>query len=310
MESSPNRFNSFIYKNLIAIFLLAGLALIYASTSFSEACFWHGILEKLGLSVFSSGVFAAVLKSIQFTGLFKEEIEKVMLGSEFIKKRNDLVDLWKKVSNAVYKSKFPELSHELDEIILNTYFPTDKEYYYRDYRVTINIDELTGDDVIKFTQTCKFYVVLSGEIPETKIETSITIDKVDGEKTFKNEIEYYRVDGKDIEPTIVPHDKDDSEIFDYSVTIKGKKEFYFEKKDKRQYSIKNDNTKLFRVGSITKEMDVSIVYPDNMEVTFFNIGLVNDFEKKHVEHKRSISRTHKKGIILPHQGFGLSFRRK
>ena len=34
------------------------------------------ILEKIGLAVLSSGVFALVLKSIQFTGIFKEENSK------------------------------------------------------------------------------------------------------------------------------------------------------------------------------------------------------------------------------------------
>lgn len=43
----------------------------------------------------SSGIFTAILKSLQFTGIFKEEISKVMVGTDFIKNRNDLPELWK-----------------------------------------------------------------------------------------------------------------------------------------------------------------------------------------------------------------------
>jgi len=42
-------------------------------------------------------------------------------------------------------------------------------------------------------------------------------------------------------------------------------------------------------------------------VTFFNVGVVKNFESKHLDSKNTISRIHKNGLILPFQGFGLSY---
>ena len=72
-----------------------------------------------------------------------------------------------------------------------------------------------------------------------------------------------------------------------------KKVLYLRRRKKRQYCINEDNFKLIRVNAITKEMDVSVKYPRNMMVSFFNIGLVNKFERVHVEHDGTISRIHK-----------------
>ena len=298
-----------IYRNLFWILLITGMLLLYASSwnVFNE--YVQDILEKIGLSVLSSGVFASVLKSLQFTGIFKREIEKIVLGTKFIENRNDLPKLWKKVSKSVYDKKFPEISDELDEIILNSYLPIKHKYYYQDFRYTLKIDELTKDNVIKFTQTYRFEVVLEKGENEAKLESVFTIDKIPGLENLVNERLYYKIDGEDVLEKTKPEIIEDEfeKKMKLSIVIRNKKKFLVETKERREYCITEDNYKLLSVKSITKEMDVSITYPKNMMVSFFNIGLVNKFERKHVDHERTISRIHKKGLILPHQGFGITF---
>lgn len=308
-KSKLEVFREKIYNNLFWILLIVGIAVIYISSWDTFNVYVQGILEKIGLSVLSSGVFASVLKSIQFTGLFKKEIEKIVLGTKFIENRNDLPQLWKKVSKSVYDKKFPSISDELDDLILDFYLPIKHKYYYEDFRYTLKIDELTDDNIIKFTQSFYFKVILAEGETEAKLESVFAIDKSPEIGNLINERIYYKIDGVDILSEITPETTEDE--FEKKIKlvtiVQNKKEFLVETSERREYCIKEDNFKLLRVSAITKEMDVSITYPENMSVSFFNIGLVNKFERKHVEHTRTISRVHKKGLVLPYQGFGIAF---
>lgn len=298
-----------LLKNISWISIVAGLLLFVLSLTDIFVIKVNTGLEKVGLTILTSGVFAAVLKSFQFIGVFKKEIENVILDSSFLTKRSDLDDLWKKISKIIYNKKFPEISDDLESIILNSYFPTNHEYYYEDAIITINVEELDVNDNIKYTQTIKFKVVLAENIDEISMVQNYTVDKIDNVAVSNSERIFYKIDGVDnMDKMEVIETETDFKIQrDCTLKISGKKSFILEIKEKRQYCIKNDNVKLFRVNSITKEMDVSISYPDNVHITFFNVGVIKRFEPKHIENKNTICRIHKNGLILPHQGFGLTF---
>jgi len=166
-ESFWKKSKRFVYRHLAWVFIILSILLLWIADWDIFVDKINEILEKFGFAIFSSGVFAAVLKSIQFTGLFKEEIEKVILGTDFIKNRRDLPALWKAISQTIYKRKFPKISDELENRILNTYFPTKTEYYYEDYIVTVNIEDLDEDFVVTYTQTCVYNVILDKDIDET-----------------------------------------------------------------------------------------------------------------------------------------------
>lgn len=267
------------------------------------------VISKVGFTILTSGVFAAIMKSFQFIGIFKQEIENVILESKFIEKRNDLPDLWKKISRSIYNKKFPEISDDLQEMILSSYFPTNHEYYYEDAIISINIEELDGDENIKYTQSWKFKVVLAENINSVTMSQNYTLDKGENVNLSNSERLYYKIDGIDLMSEMIINDTEtDFKINrNYSLKISDKKTFILEVKERRKNCIKNDNIKLFRVNSITKEMDVSISFPDNIRVSFFNVGVVKPFEPKHVDNQNTISRIHKNGLILQCQGFGMSF---
>lgn len=304
-----NGFRKWIYINLFWILIALGIFILYMSSWDSFNIYFQDILEKSGLAVLSSGVFASVLKSLQFTGIFKKEIEKIVLGTKFIENRNDLPKLWRKVSRSLYNKKFPMISEELENIILNNYFPTDHPYYYNDFRYTLDIEELTSDNVIKFTQNFSFEVVLAKGENEAILDGYFKIEKKPELKELINEREFFKIDGENYLKKVdkTPFEDEFEKGYTFKISVKNKSRFRVETKERREYCIDEDNYKIFRVSKITKEMDVSISYPKNMNVSFFNVGLVNSFERVHIEHKRKISRVHKKGLILPYQGFGITF---
>ncbi|MCG8731630.1 hypothetical protein [Tenacibaculum finnmarkense] len=305
------KFRNWIYARLVWVLLTIAILLLYLSKSAVFSDELNLLVEKIGIAVLSSGVFAAVLKSLQFQGIFKKEIEDVILSDKFIEHRRDKEKLWISVSKAIYKKKFPKISKQLNKIILDEYFPKKRMYYYDDYRATITIHKLEDNGVIQFTQTIYYKVVMQTGVKKANIIGNNTIDKPDNDSSTKNinKREYFKIDGVD-RLNQLDMKKEETEfetITTYSTTVKDKPCFTVEMKDYREYNIFEDNIKILRTSAITNEMNVSVTYPKNMNVQFFNVGVINEFEKVNIDHENCISRKYKDGLILPNQGFGISF---
>jgi hypothetical protein len=307
-----------IYKHMVWLLILASVLLFTTSKLNIFGIVVNDILEKVSYTVLSSGVFAAVLKAIQFTGIFKKVIEEIILGTDFIENRSESnqQELWKTTSKAIYKKKFPEISSFIENRILESYLPTNKDFYYRDYRATINIIEITENFDISYTQTLKFDVVLDENLNEANLVFSLTINEDDEEKGYINECEFFKINGKEVKEGNGQNDvrvtrNDNKEKTNVRlVSQNGNKVFTIHRKVKRRYSLKNENYKLIRMTTFTKGVEVVISFPENVGVSFFNVGNVTFFEPEHTEVKNQISRSHRNDVILPYQGFGMSFELK
>ena len=138
-------------------FTIAIVFILFPNTNYSPFTdSWNNLIEKIGFIGLTSGVFASVLKSIQFTGLFKEELTKIISGTEFLNNRKDLPELWKKISKSIYDQKFPEISDLLEDRILTTYFPMNNNHYNEDFIVSIVIHDISDDFIINYTQTVEY----------------------------------------------------------------------------------------------------------------------------------------------------------
>ena len=65
--------------------VLLGVACSVVSYSWSgeELAFLRDALRHIGSTMLAGGVFASMLKSFQFSGLFKEELEKLFSSKDF-----------------------------------------------------------------------------------------------------------------------------------------------------------------------------------------------------------------------------------
>ena len=301
-----------ILHNMAWIQIVIGLLFFVISLSiFDGHVRYQDVLEKIGLAILTSGVFAAILKSFQFTGVFKKEIEEVMLTNNFLEKRNDLEELWQAISTNLFNTKFPEVKDELLSLILNDYFPTNQPYYYERVVYTINIESIE-DNIIEFTQNIYVKGIKHDgeEKNHTKIFRTISVESSQNPDNYLCEMlsittnsVKQNLDSYVLEKTVM--DNGDLQM-SADIEIGEEKTFTIETKERRKYSIKDDNTKLFTVRLLTKEMDVSVSYPPNVKVLFFPLGVVKPFVDLHVDHNNRICKVNR-NLILPHQGFGLTF---
>lgn len=312
-EDDFTKLKKWFKRNLTWVyFTIAIIFILFPGTSYSPFSeYWNNLIQKIGFVGLTSGVFASVLKSIQFTGLFRDELNKIISGTEFLNNRKDLPDLWKKVSKSIYDQKFPEISDLLEDRILTTYFPMDKNHYNEDFVVSIVIHDIDKNFVINYTQTIEYNAILDSEKNESIIGYTETITDDQGVDE-KNELLSFKIDGIEIDLDKCREvKKEDGKIKHiHNVSITGKKKVKVFLKVKNTYSLKGENVKLLRFNTITRNVDVTVSYNNNIDVSFFNIGLVNNFEPIHTDIKNTISRRHRDDLILPKQGFGLSFNKK
>lgn len=293
-------------------FTIAIVFILFPNTDYSPFPeYWNNLLQKIGFVGLTSGVFASVLKSIQFTGLFQEELTKVISGTEFLNNRKDLPELWKKISKVIYAQKFPEISDLLEDRILTTYFPMNKNHYNEDFIVSIIIHDIDDNFVINYTQTIEYNAILDSENNISNIGYTETITDDEGTKE-KNELLSFKINNKEIDLAKCRKVKKENGKIQHihNMQISGQNKFKIFLKVKNTYSLKGENVKLLRFNTITKNVDVTVSYKNNIEVAFFNVGVVNDFVPIHTGIENSLSRRHRGDLILPRQGFGLSFNKK
>lgn len=327
LEKKKDRFEGvrlFVFKHMVWLLLLLSAILLLISKLNWFIPEVNDFLEKLGFTVTSSGVFAAVLKSIQFTGIFKSELENVIYGNKFIKQRAQKEKLWRAVSKAIYKKRFPDISKRLNNLILEEYFPKKKNYYYDNYVVSLTIKELQKNGLIKFKfiQTINYDVIMETGHTEAILEGGYIFDKPDPDSDIEhvNTRKCFKITKRNKKGKVITEDilqkfdgykknssTDFKSIYFYKIPVENNGNFSVEVKDIREYNIFEDNNKLFRTSAITKSMKFHVSFPDNMHVQFFNVGIMGECKKLHVDNQNSITREYIDGLILPNQGFGISF---
>lgn len=140
------RLQKLLWKNLPWIFILLGVTFILIGLIPNENLDDLPLIGKIdiiklpdafksiGTAILGGGIFAAVLKSFQFIGIFQQELAKVVYSREYLEKQSKiyLEETWTRVSQAMFTNKFPAINHPIESSILKTYFPSDHNYYYRD----------------------------------------------------------------------------------------------------------------------------------------------------------------------------------
>lgn len=106
---------------------------------------WHDASKTLSQAILVGGLVGVITNSLRYIGIFRESVHEVMFGTEHLKVRNDLPELWSKVTSVICQEKFPQLAERLQVDVLDNYVPAKKDFYYSNYsrECTIRVE---GDD--------------------------------------------------------------------------------------------------------------------------------------------------------------------
>lgn len=251
----------------------------------------------------------------QFLGVFKQDLQDLLYGKEFIRKRKDIYQIWETVSKELFKNKFPAIHKDFLKAISN-YFPIKDEInYYDDYESSTIIDwvnEYSGDIKVNTVQT--FDIITDSD--NSMIFPLKTWTRVKDPNNYHSKVLYFRVNGKMIEPEKDSSDEEkdynESEIVNkketFNYKLQGNKRYHVEYEIEKYYNIKTDFILGFRAKYIVNNYRVKINCPENILLSFTCRGTQEDFQDMN-------SRTHSldkkyKGIILPRQGYLCAMQKK
>lgn len=316
-----------IPKNFFPFFLLLCGIVLYV---FGLIEFWekykilNPFCKDLGISILGSGFFLLLLKSVQYMGVFKEELTKVIFEPKYIRNRNDLPEYWEKLSLELFKNMFPKISVKLLKDVSEFYFPNKKISYSEDVEHTIYLKPLIPEHILSIEKTSSYNIISNNkEKPCTfSFSTSFqknnlnpgSLPKVMSLKINGVEIDLNQKDEKwEIKTKLYTicfeqiKNKEET-IFKYSLLLKGLDRYEIRFKNRSEIDLTKDNVLYFKTPKLLNKLKVDFQHPENLKIDFKKCGTIRDFTVKHNEN------THKQyycdGIIYPEQGYVAIFSYK
>ena len=351
-------------------FVVLGLAFMVSAYKkvFSESETFNNFLASLGNAILVGGVFAVILKSFQFLGIFREELNKILFDEDdlanqkrlrqviseethrticgalydaedhsqtppplrlrqvfrdelvdsvysptLLARQRDIEEIWRKVSKVLYQSKFPEISDQIEDTVLQTYFPTNINYYYESVLQDIAFTAHQTDSEY-FTVIERYtFTVRSVDASEIVIPYRLEILRKDSADPTDYELSRIRINGEDktsemnskliksaVEPKLLR--------VNLEILLEGKKEYQVVIEQKKTYGPFLDNTNSFSSSKFINGLELDIRHPPELSMRFFPMGTPRDFSDEVITDSR-IWKTYK-GLIFPQQGYRILMFRK
>ncbi|MXV16821.1 hypothetical protein [Hufsiella ginkgonis] len=258
---------------------------------------WSG----LGKTMLAGALFALMLKSIQFMGVFKEELIEIIYDVKYLRNRVDLPEYWEKITKELLKNKFPAISQKVTKDVKEIYLPTTSVQYYDNYKQHVSIKVVDdAEDIVEVIQKTRFTI-----IPVEPNETFVhqfenTIHCGDCPELVNFEILKFKVNEKEQHVSHQSSFENKRLKTRYEVTLSGKSGYNIEMVVKKRYPLRCDNI----IGAISSYIR------HNFMVQFLHAGLTLDFidigtlqKFKTNNESQGFLEKEYQGILYPKQGY-------
>jgi len=300
----------------LPLFILGGILFAIAEIEYIKNIDWLSkVLHTMGTTIITATVFVTIVKSKQFTDIFKEQLRSIIYCTEYLKNRKDIRDLWMTTSKAMYKENFPDLCDKIEEN-LEKYIPLDSNKYYENYvyKVDISFDE-ENEGFIQLKERETFTLHANSSI-DTEYISSCMFNKKDYNDTISDyQMTTFTVNNKPYklkEPDlkIDKFHKGNKILVTHKRTLKDEKKYNIVKEEFKKYSLTVENTKAHSCMHVFKNYTLEVTHPKNLEVKFYENGTLNTFDKKPIREIGGmiVQRFEYDGILFKNQGTRLIFR--
>lgn len=284
---------------------------------------WQEIMKSLGVALVTGGVISGTIQALRFFDFFKRQLEEILSGEGFLKKRGDLRDVWSKVSRALWTRKFPDsISQGLENIICDYYFPQNFPYYTVKFDSRIDM-ELVNKTHIKTTEVTIHHIrTHTNEMIKGQFTSQVNRSGAgDGSIIC---LQSFKVNGVELvtEPTITDKKFKCAEPFhlDYYVEknnneitasgkfrYKGCTEYRIERRFETTFPLKFNPVQIWRASHIFQDITVEINHPPQLVLMFQGVGTIEEFDVLPVTNTKTCLRRLYKSVLLPYQGYVVTF---
>lgn len=264
-----------------------------------------GALKWLNNLAFFKKQFTEIIKSKDFSNVLSEKMKELALSDDYLLQRNDLEEIWKRVSLCKYEQKFPELGPEIKKKIENDlYVEKSLDYYYKNFRMQINLS-LEGD-IVKVVEISSFTIISHSEDSiEVNFGTTSPVDDSDG--IYAKLIdENCKCDGEKLILTTEKHknDKgeDDPKNTHFTAILKGSKKYIIERQIEMTQDLKDDRVYSFASTRIIEDLSINIKLDKSLSIFFSPVGKNIFHLDNHITSPNSIGYINR-DLLLPGEKF-------
>ncbi|MDN3581884.1 hypothetical protein [Mucilaginibacter flavus] len=307
-------FNRVYLRNfLIAlpwIYLIGGTGILAIGIFIEFPCLnWNEFFTALGKTMIAGGVLSTLLKSIQFLGVIKEELSKIISDPEFIKKRYDLEQYWDTVTCALFENKFPAINDLIIKDIKRTYLPTKDTHYYEDSLQIFEIELIDKNlNIIKVIERRSLTMIPSKQPYSYDYPYKIEIKGNAIVRPTVN-LDYFKINGIEAETSQSSKTMSgDNLAFGFNANISGGQHSYFiEYQVTRTFPLDRFSIVLFKMNHIHRNLRIQVFFTE-INVHFDEAGIlakfVTNYQTKTYIEKEFV------GLMYKGQGFTLSLEKK
>jgi hypothetical protein len=271
---------------------------------------WHEALKSLGQAILISGVVSTLLTSLTYIGIFQHAVHDVLYGSEYLKTRTDLPDIWSRVTAAICQEQFPVLKNQLQTRVLDDYIPTKKNFYYsrcdRECVVSwadknkniVNIEESTEIVLVPSSLDEKVtYAYEATADSRNPAEIDVRLDhlEIGGDaNTYANIL-------KEEEYTDEFGGK--GKKYSYNITLSGQPEYFIRRLITRKVALSHDPVGEYTSNQFILNPTLKVRWKtDDLKVIFVGVGA--EFEDKSLGLRDNWNiRKGMTGLLFPRQGY-------
>lgn len=127
------------------------------------------ILLKIGSAILGGGVFAAIMKSAQFTDYFQQNIRDVFYRPDRLAGIDSLRQKWNLLTRFMLKDTLPHSYQDATDVIMKSYFDNELQFHFEDHNVTIDITLQKDGKTILVRNTTKTNIVISPKYESAKL---------------------------------------------------------------------------------------------------------------------------------------------
>ncbi len=329
-----------IVRTLIVWWFLLGAvfaALFLIHPGFLAADPWPKLFELLATATITGGVFETIVKSFQYSGLFKEELQgifsssqykcdqtellaeaaseivsKTIYNSAFLEQRKDIEEVWRQVTEVLYKSRFKDISQRIANKVLQEYFPVGDNFYYDEFEENVEITFCDSEKI--FIQSREKVSLTIKPIDETqKVKWGYRTDVLKRPDDTRSKVELLKLEINqkdrmtDCQP---PHASKNGKSLslEFAFELEGAKEYKVVMEMKRIYDPAVDTVRDFVAARFVNSPELHVKFPEELSLTFQPVGTRKDAYKDLSTFQNVIWNVYQ-DLIFPNQGYRIMFSR-
>ena len=290
------------------IFFAIGLLLYFIGFKDDPSLSFSKIAIKIADVLVIGALVGFLANAARFLGIFKQDLQDIIYGNDFVKKRNDIIPLWVNVSKTLINFKFPNIQDSFLKTIID-YMPVESRYYIENYDINTTVSWIDRNKgIVKAVDTIAFDII-SDSIDHFffPIYTWTIIKENQQEKSVIREI---LLNGQPVIFEVLPDKKeiDEGNRKENRISLSGNTKYSIKYIREKEYNINVDYYIAFKAKCIVNNLRVNLVLPNDIEALFTSKGTQNEYNDIITTPNRIAKKYF--GIILPKQGHIFALKRK